>query len=264
VISTGGGYMSTLKRIKRSVGRLTGVQVYGLHSRILQVIPNKKQKEAWWSYPSILRSIFSESQIDLVLDVGANRGQITSELRSFYKGPIISFEPVSSTFAVLKQAASHDNNWFLFNYALGNESKEQYINTYENSELDSLLKAEKNSVERFRADLERPVKELIKIRRLDDIVSEMPFDIHTRKIFMKMDTQGYDLEVFKGATSIYKNLVALQAELSHEPLYVDMPHWTESIDLFEKAGFSLAGLFPLYRVNFQYIESDCLMVKKPG
>jgi len=76
-----------------------------------------------------------------------------------------------------------------------------------------------------------------------------------------MDTQGYDLEVFRGASSIMKNLVALQSEVSQKPIYQGMPRWTESINEYEQSGFRLAGLFPVFRDGFQYIESDCLMVK---
>jgi hypothetical protein len=99
------------------------------------------------------------------------------------------------------------------------------------------------------------------LRRLDDITGQIPFDIYSRKIFMKLDTQGYDLEVFKGAASILKNLVAFQSELAHKNLYKGAPHWTEVIDEYEKAGFLLAGLFPIIRDGYQYVESDCLMVK---
>jgi len=59
-----------------------------------------------------------------------------------------------------------------------------------------------------------------------------------------MDTQGYDLEVFRGAQSIRENLVVLQSEVSHMSIYQHMPHRTVSIDEYERAGFKLVGLYP--------------------
>jgi FkbM family methyltransferase len=227
----------------------------------MQIIPERKRGKAWFSYPSIVRAIIEEYQVDLILDVGANKGQFALGVRRFYKGPIISFEPVSRMFTVLSHTAPHDNNWFKFNYALGNKSEEQYINVHENDELSSLLETNQYFVERFGDVATRSEKELIKIRRFDDIVDEIPFNIDSRKIFLKMDTQGYDLEVFKGAQSIRKNLVALQSEVSQMPIYYHTPNWTETINEYEKAGFRLAGLYPAHRDGFYYIVSDCLMVK---
>jgi FkbM family methyltransferase len=243
--------MGILRKCKRLVEYILGIQV----------IRKIKKEKAWFSKNSIVRSIIEEYQVDLILDVGANKGQFAHEVRKFYKGPIISFEPVLRIFTELKHTVSHDKNWIVFNYALGDASKEQYINVYDSDDFSSLLEINKYGVEFFGAKMAKSVRELIQIRRFDDIVGEIPFNIHTKKIFLKMDTQGYDLEVFHGSSSIRENLVALQSEVSQKPIYKGMPHWTESINDYEKAGFRLAGLYPVSRDGFQYIESDCLMVK---
>lgn len=240
---------------------LSGVDVYGFGSRMLQIIPKTKRGEAWFSYPSMMQSIIKEYQVDLILDVGANRGQFAREIRKIYKGQIVSFEPVAGTFTQLKNAASQDKNWIVFNYALGNESKEQFINVGERDEFSSLLETNEYCGKHFGEKSSKSVKESVHLRRLDDIVNELPFDIYSKQILLKMDTQGYDLEVFRGASSIMKNLVALQSEVSQKPIYQGMPRWTESINEYEQSGFRLAGLFPVFRDGFQYIESDCLMVK---
>jgi hypothetical protein len=46
------------------------------------------------------------------------------------------------------------------------------------------------------------------------------------------------------------------------PLYDEMPHWTEAIGTYERAGFGVFGLFPLARdVQRRVIEYDCLMLR---
>jgi FkbM family methyltransferase len=227
----------------------------------MHIIPERQREQAWFSNESILRSIIGKYRVDLILDVGANKGQFALRVRKFYKGPIISFEPVSGVFAVLEKAASRDKNWFTFNYALGSKSEERNINVHQNLELSSLLEKNERCVEMFGDGDARSQKELIKIRRFDDIIAEMPFDVSARNILLKMDTQGYDMEVFEGARSIRENTVALQSEVSQTPLYHDIPHWTGNIDVYEKAGFRFAGLYPVNRDGLYYIASDCLMVK---
>jgi FkbM family methyltransferase len=186
-----------------------GARIYGSPFTIMHIIPEKKRPKAWFSYQSILRTIIDQYQVDLVLDVGANIGQFALGMRRLYKGPIISFEPVSRTFALLQNIAPDDKNWYKFNFALGSESGEQYMNVYEMDQLNSLFETNEDTIQRFGAEADGPVKELVQIRRLDDIVDEMPFNIRTKKIFLKTDTQGYDMEVFKGARSIWDNIVAI-------------------------------------------------------
>jgi FkbM family methyltransferase len=253
--------MKILKTCRWVLERLIKARIYGYPTTIIQIVPEKKKGEAWFSYESTIRSIIEKYQVDLILDVGANIGQFAQKMRRLYKDPIISFEPVSHTFRTLQKIAPHDKKWFKFNYALGNESGEQYINVYEMDQLSSLLETTEDTIKFFGSGAANPVKELIKIRRFDDIVKEMPFDVYSRKIFLKMDTQGYDLEVFKGARSIWGNITAIQAEVYQIPNYNKMLPWTDSIEEYTEAGFKFAGLYPVVRDGLYYRSADCLMVR---
>jgi FkbM family methyltransferase len=247
-------------RIKRFIGRLMGVDIYGLGARAIRIIPRNKRPEAWFSYESILSWIIQEYNIDLVIDVGANIGDFTDNLRSYYKGPVISFEPVRGLYNTLEKVASRDKNWYVMHYALANESKEQEITVFENSKLSSLLNLNENLTELFKGSVVR-TRERIQVRRLDDILDELPLKVTGRNIFLKLDTQGYDLEAFRGSSKIMDNIVALQSELFHQPIYDYAPHWLESLNEYEKTGFNLVGLYPIIKDGLCYAESDCLMIK---
>jgi FkbM family methyltransferase len=253
--------MKILRTCKRALELLIGARIYGYPSRIMLIIPEKRQRFAWFSYPSTIRMILEKYKVDLVLDVGANVGQFSLSMRRLYKGPIISFEPIASTFEALRKKAPQDKHWYKFNYALGNESGERTMNVYEMDQLNSLLETTEETIERFGDGAARPRKELIRIRRLDDILNEMPFDVRSRKIFLKMDTQGYELEVFRGARSIHDSIVAIQAEVYQKPVYDQAPVWTEAIKEYTGAGFKFAGIFPVVRDNLYYRSSDCLMIR---
>jgi FkbM family methyltransferase len=253
--------MKVLKICRGILERILRARIYGAPFSMMQIIPEKMRRNAWFSYQSIVSSIIEEFQIDLVLDVGANVGQFAQGIRRLYKGPIISFEPVSHTFATLQQTAPEDKNWYKFNYALGSESGEQQMNVYEMDQLSSMLETNEDTIERFGDGAARAVKELVQIRRFDDIVKEMPIDVYSRKIFLKMDTQGYELEVFKGARSIRENIMVIQAEVYQKPVYDKAPIWTDSISEYTKAGFRFAGLFPIVKDGLYYRSSDCLMVR---
>lgn len=256
--------MNILGNVKRVVGQLLGVDIYVFGPKTYQIINKDKLESAWFSLPAMIESIINEYSVDIVFDVGANKGQFVQRLRQYYKGPVVSFEPVPSTFSILQEIAADDDNWHVLNYALGSESKEEYINVSKSEGYDefaSLLDTNQYCVERFGDKTTDSNKERILLRCFDDIKNEIPFNIEGKKIFLKMDTQGFDLEVFQGISSIKDNIVGLLSEVSHKAIYKDMPHWTHSIDVYEQAGFLLAGLYPVNKDGFQYIESDCLMVK---
>lgn len=81
------------------------------------------------------------------------------------------------------------------------------------------------------------------------------------RVFLKMDTQGYDTAVFEGLGTALAHVVLLQSEVSLIPIYAGMPHWTESIATYEKNGFGVVGMFPVSRDSSRVVEYDCLLVK---
>lgn len=211
-----------------------------------------------------LKTILEKYQVNLVLDVGANRGQFASKLRNIgYKDKIISFEPLSSIYQVLKQRAIEDPNWETYNLALGKENGKQVIHIAEETEFSSFLNSNSWCEQRFGERSLAVKDETVTVRRLDELLSEAIENLDELRIYLKMDTQGYDLEVFGGVGNILKHIVALQSEVSVLPIYENMPHITDSISLFEKAGFDLAGMYPISYsgATLQVVEFDCLMIK---
>ena len=85
----------------------------------------------------------------------------------------------------------------------------------------------------------------------------------TGKLLVKMDTQGYDLEVFDGLGHWAEHVVGLQSEVAAITLYTGMPRMAEAIAHYEASGFELTGLFPLSRdeATGRVIEFDCVMVR---
>lgn len=198
----------------------------------------------------------------MVLDVGANKGQYGIMLRHIgYQGKIFSFEPVQSSFRELTRASAADVDWQAFNYALGQETASMDINVTAASEFSSLLQPNKYGKNVYVDKIPVKSKETIQVKRLDDVYPELAGTQKQTRIFLKMDTQGYDLKVLAGATKVLENVIALQSEISVMPLYEGMPDYLESLSAFKKAGFELTGLYPVSRdpESLTIIELDCVM-----
>lgn len=181
---------------------------------------------------------FSIYKIDTVLDVGANIGQFTMGLReSGYKGRIISFEPLSEAYSHLLINSKNDPNWIIApRMAIGNEEGKKTINISGNSYSSSILKMTdthiKGAPESTYIDSEE-----IYINKLDNIGET--FLKNKNNIFIKIDVQGYESQVLKGAINILSKIKGMKIELSLVPLYEGQLLFLDMLDYITNLGFEL-------------------------
>jgi FkbM family methyltransferase len=203
-----------------------------------------------------------ELDVNCVLDVGANVGQYARRLRAAgYTGRIVSFEPVGEMFARLSAAAEDDPEWRVVNAALGSEDGTATINAMEGS-MSSLLDASEfgKSWSRKLSDMHA---ETISVRRLDGIYDDAVAGIDEPRVYLKLDTQGFDLEAFAGAGDRIKDVIGMQSEVACVPIYDGMPRWLEQLAVYEEAGYEVTGMFPVNidRTSLRVIEFDAVMIR---
>ena len=200
--------------------------------------------------------------VEAVLDVGANEGAFGDMMRKLgFQGSIYSFEPVAGAFEVLARRAAADPRWHVFNFALGSTPGMARINVSRFSQFSSILPATSygNSWENMKVEHQQDIE----IKTLDDLFEQGVLGKETR-YFLKMDTQGYDVEVFKGAAASLSKVSSLLSELSLIPLYSGMPTYVESLETYRKAGFMVSGFYPITRhESLALNEVDCMLVR-PG
>jgi FkbM family methyltransferase len=185
----------------------------------------------------------SSLRIDVVLDVGANAGQSARHLRSDlgFEGRICSFEPLSVPFRTLQSRAAEDPNWQAFNFALGDVEGVATMNVAANSESSSLL-------EMRPAHLEAAPEsgflgtEDVEIRTLDAIFDELCQA--GDRVYLKLDTQGFEDRVLRGADRCLAKIDTVQVEMSLTPLYSDEPTFGELYQLLLGNGYVMVGLEP--------------------
>ncbi|MET8163643.1 FkbM family methyltransferase [Streptomyces sp. NPDC102259] len=200
--------------------------------------------------------------VNCVFDVGANNGQYAKRLRKLgYTGRIVSFEPTSETFARLEKAAAEDPDWQVHRCGLGREETTAEIHVGWKT-MNSLLPASdygKGRYSRFtKADTEE-----IRVRRLDEVMAEALDGLAEPRPFLKMDTQGYDLEVFAGAGERIAEFVGMQSEVAVLKLYEGSPGMGEAVAVYEAAGFGITGMYPVTREasTGRVIEFDCVLMR---
>ena len=225
-------------RTARLVSRAAGVESLGVH----------------------LAALFDLMTIDCVIDVGANRGQYGRLLRRIgYRGRIVSFEPLPEGFAELNRRAALDSAWTTVRLALGGEDAVRPFHVASGTEFSSFRQTSVFGRTFGGAILTRI--EPVSLRRLDAVWPE-----HSRgasRLHLKLDTQGYDTEVLRGAGSVLEQVVSVQTELSVQAVYQDAPRYPEALAELERLGFELTGLFPTVRDRgLRVVELDGVLRRR--
>jgi FkbM family methyltransferase len=214
-----------------------------------------------------LMMLFRDLGINAVLDVGANTGQYGDKLRrSGYRGWIVSFEPLPAAFDKLSRRVASDPQWVARREALGDEEGTRLLHVaggngstssfLEPSELGRTLEALNGVLAASSMS-----DEIVRVTTLSSVFDECIATIRDPCVLLKMDTQGYDLHVLKGAEPLLPRIAAVQSEVAFQHLYEGMPDHLQTLRYFEERGFDLAGMFPILRDRIdRIIEADCVLV----
>lgn len=209
-----------------------------------------------------LKELFKELDITVVLDVGANTGGYRDFLRNNveFKGLILSFEPVSTCYSILREAAKKDPKWEVFNYALGSEDIWCNINIMKSLEMCSFLEPDSSSIPEISQANKVIGTEKVWIRRLDSIWPELQKKYSLESVYLKLDTQGYDIEVVKGAINSLKEIRAMQMEMYFLQIYKDQPDFSKAYRVLNSIGYHITGIFPINRdKSRRIIDVDCIL-----
>lgn len=194
------------------------------------------------SHPLARRKRLLEAyEIDTVLDIGANSGFFASQLRDdiAYANRILSFEPLSSAFSLLKTNASEDTAWEVFNFAFGDTEEKREINIAANSYSSSLLEILPAHLESA-PDSKYVGREMIVVRTLDSVFDDLCKT--SKNIYMKIDAQGFESKILKGAEKSLMRIDTVQMEMSLVPLYDGEMLFTDLCSLMSNSGYTLVAI----------------------
>ena len=178
----------------------------------------------------------------IILDVGANSGQTAKKFRRMFPDSTIhSFEPSPTTYEKLNARCAKFFNVKTWNCGVGAANATLTFQENDHSDMSSFLSPSKFCWGQIIRQIEVP------IISLDTFAREQNLDfIH----ILKSDTQGYDLEVFKGASQLMsENRIGLiYFEFIFSDMYQGSPLFHEMFQYLSQKNFSLVTF---YDSNFQ-------------
>ncbi len=208
-------------------------------------------------FKSIVRNL-QECKILTVIDVGANVGQFGLDVRRHgFEGQIVSYEPVEETFNLLTQMIKQSQPWRAFQLGLGAAESERAINISGNAGLSSsLLEMGSLHIENF-PDSATVSKQNIVISTIDNQLETL--GIPPEEIMLKLDVQGYEAEVLKGAAQSLSKIPLCYLEVSITPLYEGEISFLPILIELSKFGHEVIDVFRGIKANNgQLLQLDIL------
>lgn len=163
----------------------------------------------------------------------------------------------------LTKLSQSDSAWLVEEVALSGNSGEREFNVMRNEEFSSLGSPEHGDVSLF-TTANRVTKTIsVKTETLADAYDRLSKKIGFKRPFLKMDTQGFDVEIFKSGGDIVRNFVGMQSELAIRKLYSQSIGFADAIDLYTSNGFELSAIVPNNEGTFPIlVEMDAILIRK--
>jgi FkbM family methyltransferase len=178
----------------------------------------------------------------VIFDVGANIGQSVDSFRQTFPDSLIhSFEPSPGTYSKLREHCNGLNGVKTWNCGIGSSQAILPFLENDNSDMSSFLAPGKLCWGKQDRTTD------VKVLTLDEFAREQ--DVKSVHI-LKSDTQGYELEVFKGAEGLMKeNRIGLiYFEYIFSEMYKDLPSFDEVFRFLLEHNFALVSF---YQPHFQ-------------
>ena len=216
----------------------------------------RRRTSPQYLYDACLQEAFAGVQSPFVLDVGAHHGETVAYIRErFPDARIVAFEPTPESFQLLTKLQQR-YKFEPFNLALGAKNGQVDFHVNSHSPTNSILAMDAGASRLDPLAAETPLLVRVALARLDDFLVQ--HQMQQSIDYLKLDVQGYEVEVIKGATETLRRVRFVMTEVQFNPVYQNSSKVDELCYEFYSRGFRLVrslGYLPGHDVD-QLVSSD--------
>lgn len=175
-----------------------------------------------------------------ILDIGAHEGCIAQQLAQLYRPEFIGLVEPLPQMAALLRTKYFAPQQKVFDCAVGRVGGKAILNVLASTPSSSLLEVTSGSSRLFNRPMDKIDAIEVSVRTLDSIFR----DCSIQEIdLLKVDVQGYEIEVFAGGMGTLRKTRLVVTEVSFFEHYKGQPLFKEIYDYLNGAGFELRGTF---------------------
>ena len=177
----------------------------------------------------------------VIIDVGAHDGSCLSVPSAQNPDNLVyAIEPIPELAESMRRRRLP--NLFVFNLAFGEVEGIAEFNVNQDDQTSSLLPADPQNKWASYSDRLKTVKSIqVQVKRLDSFITENNI---TDIDLLKIDAQGFDLQVIKSAGELIHSVKRIKIEVQLSPLYVGSANKAAIVDYLELRGFRLVHSQP--------------------
>jgi FkbM family methyltransferase len=195
----------------------------------------------------------------VIYDIGANIGTWTCLAKSLFPSARVeAFEPLTQHFAEFKRwTAPWPADVRLHACALGPREHTATMHVMDFSDASSLLPLGAEGAREF--GVHAAAETTVPVVPLDLLVAReklSPPDL------IKLDVQGYELEVLRGATASLRSARAVLCEVSFREFYAGQPPFAEIVAFLAAHGFTLHALGEGTALGRPLVQADALFLRR--
>jgi len=189
---------------------------------------------------------------DAFIDIGANQGEFSRVFSDIYKPSVlICIEPNEGLNKDIR-ANNSELEPVIINKAVSDSESEMLFYFHSDSQMSSLFPSNKDLIKRDfgEDDADQTVERKVPVTTLDVIFKEHGERLKGKTIFLKIDTQGNELEVLKGGTTALGMInYCLLEYMFHTPYEKQYP-FEAIMTIMSDHGFKFLGpMHSSYRVE---------------
>ena len=197
---------------------------------------------------------------DILIDVGANYGDFSYKHKNKFK-KIYMIEPNEDLIKLLSNRFDNKNKYKILKFGISNTNKKTTL--YKTNDTQKTLSSTRKQTKEMRINFRNTKivdKVQIQLKRLDSFLKTT--NINNNSIFLKIDTQGNDLETLNSIGKYIKNIKYIKTELPSIKLYnTNYNHWN-ILEFLKKNNFKPVIFENISRTkNGELIEYDAFFEK---
>lgn len=196
---------------------------------------------------------------ETIIDIGSNKGQFILLIEKIYPNKnIYSFEPIKEMIDKQKKFFAYKNNIIFHNVALGSSTtlKEFLITTRMDSSSFLKIVSDKNKSKNYDIVENRNIQ----INTLDNLLINEKI---SHPVLIKIDVQGYELEVLRGANNLLKKTDYLLLEVSKNEMYQNQPIEKVIVEYLKNLNFDILKSNNWSKIqNTNFYQRDIIFYKK--
>lgn len=193
-----------------------------------------------------------------IVDVGGADGITSIMFNDGFKNAIINvFEPLKENIDVLSNNIKTYNRIILHQKALGSEKKDTVINITHRITSSSLLNINQKAFDDdyMSSQLKPENEQKVSVDTIDHL-----FKNDDKILVLKLDVQGYELEVLKGASASLKKTCLIMVEMQNHNLYSGAPMYYDIDSFLIENNFTLLQFIPSLVEKHKQLEWDAIYI----